>query len=92
VTSKYSFDKISKYISKYFPNGTVAKLTGNTFTYAKGHKSSCIDHAIFNKAMASHFNIASACSSLHGVSDHNPIIVSCTNGSFTGFKMQSSGK
>lgn len=86
------FNRLSKYINKHFSGWAIANLSDNTFTYSKGHKSSCIDHAIYNRAMASHFNIASACSSFHGVSDHNPIIVSCKKGSFVNFKSQSSVK
>ena len=44
--------KIKKYISAHFPNWNVASLTGNIFTYAKGSRTTCIDHIIFNNAMA----------------------------------------
>ncbi len=73
------FEKINKYIVKNFPDWTVANLTGNNTTYSKGNKSSCIDHIIFNKAMSPHVHLSSACSFINGISDHNPIFLSCIN-------------
>ena len=73
------FEKINKYIVKNFPDWTVANLTGNNTTYSKGNKSSCIDHIIFNKAMTPHVHLSSACSFINGISDHNPIFLSCIN-------------
>ena len=78
-----SFIKLSNYVQNNFPGWTVARLAGVQHTYSKGKRFSCIDHVIYNQAMTAYFNIASTCSFLHGISDHNPIIVSCKRGSFT---------
>eukprot|EP00833_Pecoramyces_ruminatium_P001771 jgi/Orpsp1_1/1175803/evm.model.c7180000055260.1 len=72
-----SLKKITTYISNNFPNWSIAPLYGNQFTYAKGSRSSCIDHVIFNKALAAHINKTSVCTSFHGISDHKPILLSC---------------
>jgi len=40
-----SLKKIKTYISNNFPNWYIAPLYGNQFTYAKGTRSSCIDHS-----------------------------------------------
>jgi len=72
-----SLTKIKSYISRHYPEWTVATLQGNQFTYAKGTRSSCIDHVIFNKSMATHVNKTSVCTSFFGISDHKPIIFSC---------------
>ena len=44
------FEKFKKYIIKNFPDWTVANITGNSITYSKRSKSSCIDHNIYNKS------------------------------------------
>ena len=46
----------------------IAPLYGNQFTYAKGTRSSCIDHVIYNEALAAHFNKTSFCTSFYGIS------------------------
>jgi len=78
--------KIKSYIALHFPDWTVANLIGNDFTWAKGLKSSCIDHIIYNKPMSEHINKTSACSSFTDVSDHKPLLVSCTKNSNDGFQ------
>lgn len=72
-----SLKKIKTYISNHFPNWFIAPLYGNQFTYAKGTRSSCIDHIIYNSTMANHINKSSVCSSFFGISDHKPILLSC---------------
>eukprot|EP00833_Pecoramyces_ruminatium_P002775 jgi/Orpsp1_1/1176807/evm.model.c7180000059111.1 len=79
------FEKLKKYISKHFPEWTVAKLTGNNITYTKGSKSSYIDHIIYNEAMAPHVHLSSSCTSFTGISDHKPIILSCNKELSKGF-------
>ena len=64
-----SLKKIKTYISNNFPNWYIAPLYGNKFTYAKGSRSSCIDHVIYNEALAAHFNRTSVCTSFYGISD-----------------------
>jgi len=78
--------KIKSYIALHFPDWTVANLIGNDFTWAKGLKSSCIDHIIYNKPMSEHINKTSACSSFTDVSDHKPLLVSCIKNSNDGFQ------
>ncbi|OUM69339.1 hypothetical protein PIROE2DRAFT_2850 [Piromyces sp. E2] len=80
-----SFHKIKSYISCYFPDWTVAELIGNNFTWAKGTKSSRIDHIIYNRSMSEHINKTSVCSSFNDVSDHRSILVSCKKDSSDGF-------
>ncbi|OUM60033.1 hypothetical protein PIROE2DRAFT_14288 [Piromyces sp. E2] len=46
-----SFHNIKSYISCYFPDWTVAELIGNNFIWAKGTKSSRIDHIIYNRSI-----------------------------------------
>ncbi len=70
-------EKIRKYISNHFPDWSVAESRNKQFTWAKGKHSSCIDHIVFNRAMETHINMTSTCSSFYDVSDHNPIILSC---------------
>ncbi|OUM58040.1 hypothetical protein PIROE2DRAFT_16800 [Piromyces sp. E2] len=43
-----SLNKIKSYISNHFSNWYITPLSGNQFTYAKGTRSSCIDHIIYN--------------------------------------------
>jgi exonuclease III len=80
-----SLKKIKTYISNNFPNWYIAPLYGNKFTYAKGTRSSCIDHVIYNEALAAHFNKTSVCTSFYGISDHKPIILSCNKVLSDGF-------
>jgi len=80
-----SLKKIKTYISNNFPNWYIAPLYGNKFTYAKGSRSSCIDHVIYNEALAAHFNKTSVCTSFYGISDHKPIILSCNKVLSDGF-------
>jgi len=54
----------------------IAPLYGNQFTYAKGTRSSCIDHVIYNEALATHINKTSVCTSFYGISDHKSILLS----------------
>ncbi len=72
-----SLEKIRKYIFNYFPDWSVIESRNKQFTWAKGNKSSCIDHFIFNIAMETQINLSSTCSSFYDVSDHNPIILYC---------------
>ena len=80
-----SLKKIKTYISNNFPNWYIAPLYGNQFTYAKGTRSSCIDHVIYNEALASHINKTSVCTSFYGISDHKPILLSCNKVLSDGF-------
>jgi len=57
----------------------------NQFTYAKGTRSSCIDHVIYNEALAAHFNKTSVCTSFYGISDLKPILLSCNKVLSDGF-------
>ena len=63
------FEKLKKYTIKKFPDWTIANLTGNSITYSKGSKSSCIEHIIYNKAMIPHVHLYSACSFANDISD-----------------------
>ena len=72
-----SLKKIKTYISNNFPNWYIASLYGNQFTYAKDTRSSCIDHVIYNEALATHINKTSVCTSFYSISDHKLILLSC---------------
>ena len=80
-----SLKKIKTYISNNFPSWYIASLYGNKFTYAKGTRSSCIDHVIYNEALAAHFNKTSVCTSFYGISDLKPILLSCNKVLSDGF-------
>jgi len=80
-----SLKKIKTYISNNFPNWYISPLYGNQFTYAKVTRSSCIDHVIYNEALAAHFNKTSVCTSFYGISDHKPILLSCNKVLSDGF-------
>jgi len=71
------FNVLNKFISDNHSNWYIANISGNTPTYSKGSRSSCIDHIVFNRALAEYFNKSSICDSFFGISDHKPIIVSC---------------
>ena len=58
----------------------------NQFTYAKGTRSSCIDHVIYNEALAAHFN---SFTSLYCVSKEfniPPLSAKCAIAQVKGFK------
>ena len=81
-----SSQKIKSYIAQHYPDWVVSELIGNEYTWAKGTRSSCIDHIIYNRAMSVHINKTSVCSSFFDISDHKPILVSCHNDSNDGFQ------
>ena len=72
-----SLKKIKTYISNNFFNWYIAPLYGNQYTYAKGTRSYCIDHVIYNEALTTHISKTSVCTSFYGISDHKPILLSC---------------
>ena len=81
-----SLKKIKTYISNNFPNWYIAPLYDNKFTYAKGTRSSCIDHVIYNEALAAHFN---SFTSLYCVSKEfniPPLSAKCAIAQVKGFK------
>ena len=79
------FEKLKKYTIKKFPDWTIANLTGNSITYSKGSKSSCIDYIIYNNALIPHVYLSSACSFVNDISDHYPIFLSCNKNLSDGF-------
>ena len=62
-----SLKKIKTYISNNFSNWYIAPLYGNHYTYAKGTRSSCIDHVIYNEVLAIHINKTSVYTSFYGI-------------------------
>ena len=57
----------------------ILELDGNQITWFNGGRSSCIDHVIVNDKMKNYLNKASVCNTFNDISDHYPIIFSCTN-------------
>ena len=74
------------YLINHLISSSLKNLSGLDFIWARDGRSSCIDHVLFNCKKKEYINKVSLYSTFNDISDHFPLILSCTKDDSEGFR------